>query len=130
MIETSQNDRFLLRITLIRQDLLALHTHKLYKHGMANSPFVSCELQRPDKNYDWIRHRDPVFRRPVDALAGHAVVCEDKTFGGTDPRRIKPALDRNDQVVVIDATNNRMASINLRADASKQLYDQGFLRVT
>jgi hypothetical protein len=54
MIETSQNDRFLLRITLIRQDLLALHTHKLYKHGMANSLFISCELQRPEKNYDRI----------------------------------------------------------------------------
>ena len=32
--------------------------------------------------------------------------------------------------VVIDATNNRMASINLRSDASKQLYDKGFLKVT
>lgn len=44
--------------------------------------------------------------------------------------RIKSALDKNDQLVVIDATNHKMASINLRADASKQLYDRGFLKVT
>jgi hypothetical protein len=44
--------------------------------------------------------------------------------------RSSPALDKNGQLFAIDAANNRMASINLRADASKQLYDHGFLRVT
>ncbi|HKA38454.1 MAG TPA: hypothetical protein VKD25_01685 [Burkholderiales bacterium] len=42
---------------------------------------------------------------------------------------IEPALAKNDQRVVIDATNNRMASINPRAEASKRLYGRGFLKV-
>jgi hypothetical protein len=58
------------------------------------------------------------------------VVPEDRALRGADPRRIKPALEQNGQLVAIGATNNRMASINLRADASKQFYDQGFLKVT
>lgn len=103
---------------------------KLYKHGMANSLFISCELQRPDKNYDRIVAAIESVGHPWTQVQFTLWYLKTTLSAGQIRDRIKPALDKNDQLIVIDATNNRMASINLRTDASKQLYDQGFLKVT
>ncbi len=94
---------------------------------MVNSLFISCELQQPGKNYDWIVAAIQSVGAPWTQVQ---FTLKTKLSAGQIRDRIKPALDNNDQLVVIDATNNRMASINLRAEASKQLYDQGFLKVT
>lgn len=92
---------------------------------MANKVFVTCELNRPEKGYDrvvaavksigdpWIPVHFTLWYLSTSLSA--AQVCD----------RIKPALDKSDQLFVIDATNNEIASVNLRADVSKSLYDQG-----
>jgi hypothetical protein len=97
---------------------------------MGNSLFISCELQRPEKNYDRIAAAIRSVGEPWTQVQFTLWYLQTKLSAGQIRDRIKPALDRHDQLVVIDATNNRMASINLRGDASKQLYDQGFLKVT
>lgn len=38
---------------------------------------------------------------------------------------VKSALDKDDHLFAIDATNNEIASVNLRADVSKSLHIQG-----
>jgi hypothetical protein len=97
---------------------------------MGNSLFISCELQRPEKNYDRIAAAIQSVGEPWTQVQFTLWYLQTKLSAGQIRDRIKPALDRHDQLVVIDATNNRMASINLRGDASKQLYDQGFLKMT
>jgi hypothetical protein len=97
---------------------------------MANSLFVSLELQRPDKNYD----------RVVAALASLGNSCTQLQFTlwylkvdlgpGQVRDRLKPALEKGDRLFIIDATNNRMASTNLPADASRQLSDQDLQNVS
>lgn len=104
--------------------------HKLYNDGMVNSLFISCELQRPDKNYDRIVAAIQSVGEPWTQAQFTLWYLKTRLSAGQIRDRIKPVLDKNDQLVVIDASNNRMASINLRGEASKQLYDQGFLKVT
>lgn len=96
---------------------------------MANNLFVSCELFRPEQNYDrvaaavksvgdaWTKVQFSLWylKTPLSARQ----VCD----------RVKPALDKNDQLVVIDATNNKVAWINLGAEVSGSLHDQGFQTV-
>jgi hypothetical protein len=87
-------------------------------------------LQRPDNNlYRIVAAIQPVGE-PWTQVQFRLWCLKTRLSAGQIRARIKPALDKNDQLVVIDATNNGMASINLRADASKRLYDQGFLKVT
>jgi len=97
---------------------------------MANSVFISCELNRPEKNYDRVVAAVKSVGDPWTQVHFSLWYLNTPLSAGQVRDRIKSALDKNDQLVVIDATNNKMASINLRADASKQLYDQGFLKVT
>ena len=97
---------------------------------MANSLFIPCELERPDKNYDRIVAAIQSVGEPWTQVQFTLWYLKTRLSAGRIRDRIKPAFDKNDQLAVIDATNNRMASINLRADASKQLYDQGFLKIT
>ena len=97
---------------------------------MANSLFISCELQRPEKNCDRVTAAIKSVGDPWTQVHFTLWYLNTQLSAGQVRDRIKPALDRNDQLVIIDATNNRIASINLRADTSKQLYDQGFLKVT
>ena len=104
--------------------------HKLYNDGMVNSLFISCDLRRPEKNYDRIVAAIQSVGEPWTQVQFTLWYLKTRLSAGQIRDRIKPALDRDDQLVVIDATNNKMASINLRAEASKQLYDQGFFKVT
>jgi hypothetical protein len=97
---------------------------------MANSLFISCELQRPDKNYDRIVTAIQSVGEPWTQMQFTLWHLNTHLSANQVRDHIKPALDKNDQLVVIDATNNRMASLNLRSDASKQLYDQGLQKVT
>ena len=97
---------------------------------MANSLFISCELERPDKNYDRIVAAIQSVGEPWTQVQFTLWYLSTRLTPGQMRDRIKPALDKNDQLVIIDATNNRLASLNLRSDASKQLYDQGFVKVT
>jgi hypothetical protein len=129
-VETSQNVRFFMAHHHDLTRLIGIPVHKLYKTGMVNSLFISCELQRPDKNYDRIVAAIESVGEPWTQVQFTLWYLKTKLSAGQVRDRIKPALDKSDQLVVIDATNNRMASINLRAEASKQLYDQGFLKVT
>jgi hypothetical protein len=97
---------------------------------MVNSLFISCELQRPDKNYDRIVAAIQSIGEPWTQVQFTLWHLNSRLSVNEVRDRIKPALDKNDQLVVIDATNNRMASLNLRSDASKQLYDRGLEKVT
>lgn len=106
-----------------------MQNHKLYNARMPNSLFIACELQRPDKSYDRIVAAIQSVGEPWTQVQFTLWYLNTKLSAGQIRDRIKPALDKNDQLVVIDATNNGLASINLRAQTSKQLYDQGFLKV-
>jgi len=88
---------------------------------MVNSLFVSCAFSRPERTYD-------TMAAAVQSLGGrcveiHYALWHIKTddSAGAVRERLKPALDVNDQLVVIDASNGKAAWINLRKDASGSL---------
>ena len=93
---------------------------------MANHLFISCELDRPEKNYDrveaaiksvgdaWFKTQFTLWHLKTAQSARQ--VCD----------LLLPALDKNDRLIVIDATNDKAAWSNLDADASRRLRDQGY----
>ena len=97
---------------------------KLYNSGMANSLFIPGELERADKNCDRIVATIQSVGEPWTQvqftlwyLNVHLSAKQARARQGRSARRL-------------DATNNRLAPLNLRSDASKQLYDQGLRKVT
>jgi hypothetical protein len=97
---------------------------------MANSVFVSFELQRPDKNYDRVSAALASIGDSYTQLQFTLWYLKTRLSASQVRDRLKPALDKGDRLFVIDATNNRTASMNLPTEASKQLFDQGLLKVT
>ena len=92
---------------------------------MTNNLFISCAFSRPERTYD----------KMASAIETLGEACVEVQFGlwhvksgqtATEIRdRLKPALDVNDQLVVIDASNCRTAWINLNKEASGKLRDLG-----
>jgi hypothetical protein len=97
---------------------------------MANSLFISFELQRPDKNYDRISAALTSIGDSDTQLQFTLWYLKTRLSSGQVRDRLKAALEKGDRLFVIDATNNRTASTNLPAEASKQMHDQGVLKLT
>ena len=98
----------------------------LYKGRMNNHVFISFEFNRPDRTYDRVvfvvKSLGETWAEVHFAhwyvntsLSAHEV-CD----------RLKPVLSDNDKLVVIDATNNKAAWVNLGVDAANHLRGQGF----
>ena len=90
---------------------------------MANNLHVSYDLYNPGQNYE------RVFER-IKSLGAWAKIH--KSFWFVDSNytpaqaveHLKPALDANDKVYVVDATNNVAAWNSLPEDVSKQIIQQ------
>ena len=90
---------------------------------MANNLFVSCELFRPEKNYDRI---DLAINSICDiSVKVHfSLWCLKTSLSAKQVcDQIKSAFDKNDSLIVIDTTNNQAAWINLKPEALKCLQD-------
>jgi len=92
---------------------------------MVNSLFVSCAFSRPERTYDTMAMA--IKALGVACVEVHYALWHVKTAQSAVEvcDRLKPALDVNDQLVVIDASNGKAAWINLRKDASGSLHELG-----
>ena len=93
---------------------------------MPTNLFVSCELNRPEKGYD----------RLVSAIKSLGDAWSEVHFGLWSLKtsqsavqvrdRLKPALEHDDKLVIIDAAGGKVAWLNLDAKAAQGLHDLGF----
>jgi hypothetical protein len=87
---------------------------------MANNIAISYDLKGPGQNY-------PAVAEKIKALGGWAKVTEsfwyvDSTFSAAQARDyILPALDENDKLFVVNATNGQAAWHNLSDAAATYL---------
>ena len=88
---------------------------------MASDLFISCVLNRPERTYD-------KTAAAIDALDGTCVEIHfalwriSAALSAAEVRdRLKPVLDANDQLIVIDASNDKAAWINLGKKAVDSL---------
>jgi hypothetical protein len=88
---------------------------------MGNILFIACAFSRPERTYDRMASA-------IEALGPASVEIQFGLWhidsGQTADQvrdRLKPALDVNDQLVVIDASNCRTAWIHLGKEASESL---------
>ncbi len=96
-----------------------------YKKKMTNNLFISCAFSRPERTYDKMASAvETLGAAWVEVQFGLWHVKSDQTANEIRDR-LKPALDVNDQLVVIDASNCRTAWINLNKEASGKLRDLG-----
>ena len=93
---------------------------------MSNNVFISIEFNRPDRTYDRVVHAIKSLSESwaeihfahwyVSTTQSARQVCD----------RLKSVLDDSDKLLVMDTTNNKVAWLNLEADAIKRLQEQGF----
>ena len=87
---------------------------------MANNLHISYDLYTPGQNYSDVINR-------IKSLGNWAKIHRsvwyvNSTFSASEAvGRIKPALDANDKVYVVDATNNQAAWNNLPREAEQQI---------
>ena len=88
---------------------------------MANSLFISCAFSRPERTYDnMAKAIDSLGVPSVEIHFGLWHIKTTKTV--TEVRdRLKPAVDVNDQIVVIDASNAKLAWLQLAQAAERRL---------
>lgn len=92
---------------------------------MSNQLFVSFEFNRPDRTYD----------RVVFAIKSMDESCTEVHFAHWHVNtplsaqkvcdRLKSVLDESDKLIVIDATNNEVAWVNLDEKAVRRLRAPG-----
>ncbi len=93
---------------------------------MSNKLFISFEFNRPDRTYD----------RVVLAIKSLDESCTEVHFAHWHVNtplsaqqvcdRVKSVLEESDKLIVIDATNNKAAWINLDEKTARRLRDQGY----
>ncbi|MBI3045400.1 MAG: hypothetical protein HYY78_21530 [Betaproteobacteria bacterium] len=93
---------------------------------MANDIFISFEFNRPDRTYDRVVHAfKSLCESCVEIHYGHWYLNTPQTAAQVCDR-LKTVLADNDKLIVVDATNNKAAWINLGAEAVRRLREQGF----
>ena len=92
---------------------------------MAGNLFISCVLHRPERTYD--KTAAAIHALDETCVEIHFALWHIRTAQSpAEVRdRLKPALDANDQLIVIDASNGKTAWINLPKKASDSLRELG-----
>ena len=88
---------------------------------MANSLFISCAFSRPERTYDSMAAA--IDALGVPSVEIHFALWHIKTTkSAIEVRdRLKPVLDVNDQLVVIDASSGKLAWLNVAQAADRRL---------
>ena len=93
---------------------------------MANSIFIAFEFNRPDRTYDRVVHAfKSVGEACIEIQFGHWYVYTPQSAAQVCDR-LKAVLAESDKLIVVDATNDKAAWINLGAEAVKCLREQGY----
>lgn len=97
----------------------------MYKSIVSNNVFISLEFNRPDRTYDRVVHA-------VSTLGGSWVELHfahwyvETRYSAAEVRdRLKTVLDKEDKLIVVDATNNQAAWLNLSPAAAARLAERG-----
>ena len=94
-------------------------------HAMSNL-FISFEFNRPDRTYDRVVHAISTLGEAwTEVHYGHWYV-KSALSARQVCDRLKSAIDAKDRLIVVDATNNQAAWINLGKEAVARLQAQGF----
>lgn len=92
---------------------------------MGNNMFVSFEFNRPERAYD----RAALAIKSMDESCVEVQFAHWHVNTPLSARKVcdqlKPVLDERDKLIVVDATNNEAAWINLDENADRGLRDQG-----
>ena len=90
---------------------------------MANNLFISYDLYNPGQNYEKVA-------QAIKALGNWAKVQKSFWYvnsvlsASQASQKIWAAMDQNDSLIVVDATNNDASWYNLKDEVSNQLKDQ------
>lgn len=89
---------------------------------MSNNLFISYDLNSPGQNYqaviNAIKNLGPWAKLQKSLWYVKAALTATQAL-----EKVLPSMDPNDSLVVVDATNNDAAWINVVAEASKQVKD-------
>lgn len=93
---------------------------------MPNSVFISFEFNRPDRTYDRVvRAIRSLGENATEVHFAHWFVNTDMSAQQVCDR-LKSVLDGADKLIVVDATQNKAAWVNLDAAATTKLREQGY----
>ena len=88
---------------------------------MANSLFISCAVSRPERTYD--KMAAAINALGVPSAEIHFGLWHIKTEKSVTEVRdqLKPVVDVNDQLVVVDASSGKVAWLHLTHAADRRL---------